>query len=143
MEEMEEQAYIDSNVFLDSILNRGKEGIKATELLEAVKKGKMKMATSTLTFDEVFWIVKKERGYENALLGIEFFLSIPNLRFIDVSLGVLFTALEIMKENRLDPRDAIHASCALSSGIRLIISEDSDFDKVKGLKRKGIADLHI
>ena len=44
-------------------------------------------------------------------------------------------ALEIMENNNVGPRDAIHISSALSQGINEIISLDKDFDKVKEIKR--------
>jgi hypothetical protein len=35
----------------------------------------------------------------------------------------------------LKPSDALHLGVMRSNGINLIISEDEDFDKVKGVKR--------
>jgi len=40
------------------------------------------------------------------------------------------------KEYHILPRDAIHASTALIEGAEIIISQDVDFEKIKGLKRK-------
>jgi predicted nucleic acid-binding protein len=35
----------------------------------------------------------------------------------------------------LRPSDAIHIGAMRSNGIKLIVSEDEDFDKVEGVKR--------
>ncbi|MCJ7470484.1 type II toxin-antitoxin system VapC family toxin [Candidatus Bathyarchaeota archaeon] len=51
--------YLDANVFLSAILNREKEGEKARGLIQKLQTGEMAAATSALSFDEVFWIVKK------------------------------------------------------------------------------------
>ncbi|MCD5409151.1 MAG: PIN domain-containing protein [Methanocellales archaeon] len=40
-----------------------------------------------------------------------------------------------MWEFIIDPRDAIHAACAITHGIYTIISEDPDFDKIAVLSR--------
>ena len=53
--------YLDANVFLNAILTREKEGEKARTIIKKLQKGELTAATSALTFDEVFWIVKKHR----------------------------------------------------------------------------------
>jgi len=50
----------------------------------------------------------------------------------------LFLALAFIKKHSLAPRDAIHAATALGEKTETIISEDSHFDKIAGLKRKPI-----
>ncbi len=137
---MEEEAYLDSNIFLYPILDPGIKGEKASQFLEKVIEGKFWAATSVLTFDEVFWTAKKEGGHEDAVRAGEAILGLSNLRFLDANLDTIFKAFEIIKETKLDPRDAIHASSALLAGIRLIVSDDTDFDRVKGLKRKSVVD---
>jgi predicted nucleic acid-binding protein len=48
--------YLDSNVFLNAILNLEEEGEKARNIVQKLQEGKMAAATSALSFDEVFWI---------------------------------------------------------------------------------------
>ena len=133
--------YLDSNVFISAAINNEELGSKCRNLVRRIKEGESKAATSALTFDEVVWKVKKERSFETGLLAGRAILEMKNLSIIEVNETVLAEALGIMKNCILDPRDAIHAACSISRGISTIISEDSDFDRVKELKRKGIMEI--
>ncbi len=57
------------------------------------------------------------------------------MRFIDVNDGVIWKALELIREYQLLPRDAIHAATAFIAGTETVFSEDKDFDNIPGLKR--------
>jgi predicted nucleic acid-binding protein len=58
------------------------------------------------------------------------------MRFFDVNDGVIWKALELIREYQVSPRDAIHAATALITGAETIFSQDTDFDNIRGLKRK-------
>ena len=75
--------YLDANVFLSAILNQEDEGEKARDLLQKLRKAEIVAATSALSFDEVFSIVKKHRGFISALKAVKTPLEIPNLTFLD------------------------------------------------------------
>lgn len=128
--------YLDSTVLIYAILYAGERGERARNLLENVRVGKLMAATSALTFDEVFWKVKKEKGSDAALRAGEAFLTMPNLIFISVDDEVLWKSLALIKQYKLDPRDAIHAACAITHGVYTVISEDHDFDKIAMLNRE-------
>jgi len=127
--------YADSNVFIYAILYRDEKAERARKLVKAIRLGKMDIATSYLTFDEVFWIVKRELGVDEALKAGKAFLQMPNLRFVDVDARITKKAYELIDTYRLAPRDAIHAASALEVG-KEIISNDKDFDRIKELRRK-------
>ncbi len=128
--------YLDSMVPIYAILYADRRGKWARNLLERVRDGEQAAVTSALTFDEVFWKVKKEKGFNAALQAGEAFLTMPNLTFIDVNDEVLWESLALIKQYKLDPRDAIHAACAITHGVYTIISEDPDFDKIVKLNRE-------
>ncbi|HEX7576375.1 MAG TPA: type II toxin-antitoxin system VapC family toxin [Candidatus Methanoperedens sp.] len=128
--------YFDSNIIIYAILDDTEKGEWAREVLEKVQKEEMPACTSFLTFDEVFYKVKKVLGNDEALKNIEAFLTMPNMRFNDVNDSVIWKALELITEYKLHPRDGIHAATALIAGADSIYSEDADFDMIKGLKRK-------
>jgi predicted nucleic acid-binding protein len=127
--------YLDANVFLSAILNREDEGEKARDLLQKLQKAEIVAATSALSFGEVFWIVRKHRGFISALKAAKTLLEIPNLTFLEVNDQTLWSAYNLAEKYRLDPRDAIHIACALDHAIFTIVSEDEHFDKVKEIKR--------
>jgi|SRR5659263_8444 len=104
--------------------------------IEKVQNEEMPACTSFLTFDEVFYKVKKVLGNDEDLNNIEAFLTMPNMRFIDVNDSVIWRALELIREYKLLPRDAIHAATAFIAGADSIYSEDEDFDRIRGFKRK-------
>jgi predicted nucleic acid-binding protein len=133
--------YLDANVFLSAILNQEDEGEKARDLLQKLQKAEIVAATSALSFDEVFWIVKKHRGFISALKAAKTLLEIPNLTFLEVNDQTLWSAYNLAEKYRLDPRDAIHIACALDHAIFTIISEDEHFDKVKEIKRTKTLDF--
>jgi len=133
--------YLDANVFLSAILNQEDEGEKARDLLQKLQKAEIVAATSALSFDEVFWIVKKHRGFISALKAAKTLLEIPNLTFLEVNDQTLWSAYNLAEKYKLDPRDAIHIACALDHAIFTIISEDEHFDKVKEIKRTKTLDF--
>jgi predicted nucleic acid-binding protein len=128
--------YFDSNIIIYAILDDTEKGEWARDVLEKVQNEKMPACTSFLTFDEVFYKLKTVLGNDEALKNIEAFLTMPNMRFIDVNESVIWRALELIREYKLLPRDGIHASTAFIAGADSIYSEDMDFDRIRGLKRK-------
>jgi len=127
--------YIDSALPIHAICDRGKVGEWARVVFGEIQKGELLACTSFLTFDEVFYKVRKMAGEAAALESGEALLMTPNLRFIPVDDKVVWRALEMMKAQPLLPRDAIHAGTALLSDAQTVYSEDRDFDRIKGLRR--------
>ena len=74
---------------------------------------------------------------EKKAIGKYMRLSDKKLRmFVDAYRGMnVSQAIEIYKKNKLDPRDAIHLAAMQSKKIKTIYSSDSDFDKIKEIKR--------
>lgn len=127
--------HLDANVFLSAILNQEDEGEKARDLLQKLRKAEIVAVTSALSFNEVFSIVKKHRGFISALKAAKTLLEIPNLTFLEINGQTLWSAYNLAEKYKLDPRDAIHIACALDHAIFTVISENEHFDKVKEIKR--------
>ncbi len=135
--------YIDSNVFIFAALNNEELGDSARLILEEVENGNMGALTSVLTFDEVIWIVKKNRNFEDAISIGEAFLNMPGLHLVDVNQDLLAISISIMRKYKTDPRDSIHAATAVTQKANIIISEDTDFNKIKELERKSIIEFKM
>jgi predicted nucleic acid-binding protein len=130
--------YIDANVLVFATLNTKSCGVKAISLLQRIQQGEEQAITSALTIDETFWAVKKDRGVEAALEACHALLNFPNLDIVPATKEIVASALEIIREYHLDPRDAIHAATTIAEKADCIVSTDPHFDKVKKLKRQNL-----
>ena len=130
--------YLDSNVFIFAALNQDEKGNRSRNLIKEIREGKERAATSALTFDEVVWKVKKTIDTNAALIAGKAVLEMQNLIILEVNDSILWEAYRLIKNYDMDPRDSIHAACAIVNGAFIIISDDPDFDRIKELKRKSI-----
>lgn len=136
-------AYLDANVFaFASALTEesAAETVNSQKILTKVAKNKLSALTSVLTWDEVIWACRKNLSSVDALAKGNSILEFPNLKISEVTITVIKLAGEIAATYGLKPRDAIHAATAILNGEKEIITDDSDFDKVKELKRVSLAE---
>ena len=137
-----ELVYLDTNVFIYPVIYEesvSKKARKAKEVLLRVATKEMEGFTATLTWDEIVWVTRRVLGDRDAVEQGKKFLTFPNLNLVTIDSSVIMDAQKIMENYSLKPRDAIHASAALVSGQKTVISDDPDFDKVKGLRRTTIS----
>ena len=130
--------YLDSNVFIFAAISDDVRAKKAKELIKSVIVGNLVASTSSLTIDEVVWKIWKETKDRNLAIeeGLRL-LQFNNLKILEIDEQIIKESLHFMRRySALKPRDAIHLAAALRSGASTIISDDSDFDKVKEIKRK-------
>ena len=127
--------YLDSNFFLFSLFDQTIKGENARKLAQKIIDGGEKAITSALTFDEVMWIVLKNKRKEALRSTVESIYGMPNLSVKGVSESIPLDALALMEQFNLKPRDAFHVAIMKREGITEIASDDPDFDRVKGLQR--------
>ena len=128
--------YIDSNVFLYPVLYNGiKESETAREILSEIEGKNIQAYTSTLTWDEVSYVVERIFGKTDSIEVGKRFLNFPFLRFIPVDDEIIRRSQVIREKYNLKPRDSIHVSCAIERNISKIITDDADFDGIKEITR--------
>jgi hypothetical protein len=130
--------YLDSNVFIYPVIYQAqaqRKAERAIEILRNVEGGKLSAHTSTLTWDEVVWVVSKTMGRSEGISQGQKLLGFPNLQFVAADENVVTHAQRLMDKYRMSPRDSIHVASALEKRIRSVISDDTDFDQVKEIKR--------
>ena len=130
--------YIDSNVFIYAILYDAEfepKAKKAKQILCGIEKGELSACTSTLTWDEVVWVVSKVLGKNEGINQGQKLLGFPNLEFICADENILGRAQALMSKYNLSPRDSIHIASAVGRKIKTIISDDKDADQVDEIKR--------
>jgi predicted nucleic acid-binding protein len=122
--------YLDSNVFIYASTDDGSQGKAAAKVLtKALRDG---ACTASLTADEVLWAVTKKLGRTLASEKVRQMLEL-DLEVLAVEKKDVEAALTHF-DGGLDPRDAIHAAVALRAGCTSVVSTDSAFAKVKGLR---------
>lgn len=129
--------YLDANVFIFAVLDEGPRGDRARELLRAVTTEDEPAATSALAIDEVVWTLQGEGPREVAIREGQRLMGLPSLQIFDVTAEDTFSALSLMEdEDKLDPRDAIHAAVAIGHGVYTMVSDDPDLDAVPKIERE-------
>ena len=128
--------YIDGNVFIYPILYHGKKADNAKKILSKMVDGEIACATSSLTLDEVMWVIINEANRKKALQIGKDILTLPNLKILDVTNEHIMQSITLMeKYKKLKPRDAIHLSVCTTAGIFRFITDDADFDHISEINR--------
>ena len=132
--------YLDSNVFIFAALSSDIKAVKSKELIKKIILGELIGVTSSLSIDEIVWKIWKET--KNRTVAIEEGLRVlqfNNLGIIGIDGKIMKASLNFMKMYKsLKPRDAIHIAAAISAGASVIVSDDSDFDNIKEIKRRSL-----
>ena len=128
--------YIDSNVFIYPILYQGEKAANAKKILSEMVDGDSSCATSSLTLDEVMWVIMNETNREKAIQIGKDILTLPNLKILDVTTEHIMQSINLMeKYKKLKPRDAIHLAVCTTAGIFRFITDDADFDHISEINR--------
>jgi len=126
--------YLDTNIFLYPVLYEDEKAKICGEIIKKAVKREILAVTSVLTWDEFVYALSKFQKSEIYKKEGKKFLHLP-IEFLDANKTVIYKAQTLIEKYNLKPRDAIHAASALHAGAEEIISDDSDFDKIKELKR--------
>ena len=127
-----DKKYIDANIFVQGIIRNDNN---AKEIILKIANKEFIGVTSVLSWDEVVFMARKFIDNEIAKREGGKFFGLPNFEYIDAKKEIILKAQKLIEKYNIKPRDAIHSATAIHLGIREIVSEDKDFDKVKELKR--------
>lgn len=135
------KVYLDANVFICAAVSSQELRAQAVAVIQAVQEEKVEALTSILTWDEVVYNIKKLSTSTAAMEAGFGFLNFSQLQLISATKNIALEAQEAMREHKLLPRDAIHYATMKTENITEIVSEDSDFDKIKGIQRYSIKEF--
>ena len=89
---------------------------------------------STATLQEiVFWFFNRNMHRE-LVQATNAMTHMRNMRWIDISPEICFTASMLIKEYEINPFDACHAATALFED-KAILSTEHVYDRIKGVRR--------
>ncbi|MBU0756770.1 MAG: PIN domain-containing protein [Nanoarchaeota archaeon] len=133
--------YIDSNILIYSVLERSRLADKCLELLKNIQENKFEAVTSALTFDEVFFKIKKNKSKDLAIEFCDSLLDMQNFDFISLDRKLLMDSLTVLKKYDLDPRDSLHFSTFISTNADIFVTQDNDFKKMNKSRIKSVFDI--
>jgi len=131
--------YWDTTCFLCFLSREEEQRRKICEdILQNAKQGNVVIYTSTYTINEVVYphrstIPQPRRLTETEIEKISGMFKWKWLKKIDVDQRVAFKAVELSRDYRLRPADAIHAASAILKAVDALQKWDRDFDKVSHL----------
>lgn len=123
--------YLDANFLAYFFFDAFEKGESARKLLQRTGD---RLVTSVLALDELMWVIYKNRRKEEIRRIVEKLYSSGRIKVVPVGEEIPLMAVEFV-EGGLKPRDAFHAAVMKALGIKEIISEDTDFDRLKWIKR--------
>ncbi len=126
--------FVDANLFVYAELDNTEKGDLARKFIELTINKNIKIAISVLVLDEIAWAVKKFSDYNNAIEYCEKITELPILEILPLPSSIVPKMIKYMKLG-VKPRDAIHVATMLEHGIFTIVSDDSDFDRIKEIER--------
>ena len=134
--------FLDANVFIYAYykpkrkLNEKEKRMKeeAKNIVNRIMEGE-KIVTSIVHLSEVVNILKHALPITDLNDIVFTLLSMGNIEIVDVTKSDYLHAVSLGKELMLDPNDVLAVIIMEREGINEIYTFDSDFDKVKWIKR--------
>jgi len=132
--------YIDANIFVYAAISEEPIGEVCRDIMDLVNDRVLTVTSSYMSIQELLWVVKRTTGRESASRISATILGMP-VRWVDVGQDILARTLDAFSTTSLDVRDAMHVATMRKAGISTLISEDRDFDRVKGIRRMGASEV--
>ncbi|QXO94778.1 type II toxin-antitoxin system VapC family toxin [Methanospirillum purgamenti] len=127
--------YIDANIFIYAAIDNSDKGIWSRDVLQRVENNDISAITSSLTWDEFTYALLRKINRKVAEEYSSFLFDLNGLSFIPVDENIIKSAGYFFSHYKLKPRDAIHYATAYNTGVKNLISEDSDFESIPLMKR--------
>ncbi len=128
-----EKLYIDSNILLNVILEEELLVDSSYKLLCGIEKGVHPAVSSILTVMEIHRILQKCGKKELEIREAVERIAASGIEIIVPEREEMIAAYGLVRENRIDPADAIHLSVALSSA-QVFVTRDRELSsKIRGL----------
>lgn len=127
--------FVDSNIFMYASGVESAFKVPSLRFLHRVAAGTEEACTSVEVLQE---ILHRYRHIDRWEQGKEVFTLAKKIvpRVLHIDMAVIEEASDLMdRYPAIYARDAVHASVCLINGIQEIVSFDTDFDMIEGIKR--------
>ncbi len=131
----EVERFVDANIFLEVLLKDIKWE-EAAGYLEKLSSGRVRAFTSDFIIYSIILQIEEKKKSSESVRDFAIFLgNMKGLRIARFTPGILINAVSIMEKHSLDFDDSLQAAFMHTLGIKEIVSFDSHFDKMGGIKR--------
>ena len=135
--------FLDANIFIYAYykpkrqLSQKEKHMKeyAKKIISNVSQGKEKVAITVVYLSEIVNILKHGMAVDELAKLITGLFMLDNVEIYGVSKEDYFAAVELSKDLKIDPNDALAVKAMKTSNINEIYSFDEDFDKVEEIIR--------
>ena len=118
------QIFIDTNVVTDFLADRGPFSEYAAILFQLAKEKKIKIFISAVSFNNIYYILRKAKGHDKALGFLRNFFKFVNIAGVNSE-----TISNALYFDMKDFEDAVQTEAAIQNNIKVIITRDKkDFE---------------
>ena len=126
--------FVDSNVFFYAIVSDVRYGQACSSIVRDIADGKIEAAISSLVVIEVANALHRYGKSDLAEGCVDAMCSLP-IVIEAVDVVIAREATRISYQAGISPYDSVHVAVMRRLGISEIVSADTDFDRVNGIKR--------
>ncbi|MHA1593453.1 MAG: type II toxin-antitoxin system VapC family toxin [Candidatus Baldrarchaeia archaeon] len=130
------KAFLDASLPTYLLVLENEELRRYSSFLSEIMR-KYELYTDPIVADEILWICRKKyRIPYNITSAFVRSVIIPVIQILEITESDITSAMDILTNGELDkPSDAIHLAVMRREGITAIITEDEDFNNIRGIAR--------
>ena len=127
------RGFIDSNIFIYAAQAHPKFGKACKRVVEDIESGKIEATTSVLNVAEVAEVIDRNVDRKTSITVVELLLALP-MDIEDVVKEHEIDALSIFSLSKANYFDTVFVAVMKEKFINTIITNDSHFEEIKGIK---------
>ncbi len=127
-----ERIYWDSDCFLGWFNDETGKAEKCDGVIQRAERGEVLIVTSTLTLAEVLWMRGEKKLSPDNAEKVQKFFRRSYIRLYNVTRKVAESAQNLVWDNSIKPKDAIHVATALHLGVEALETFDHGLIKKSG-----------
>ena len=127
------RAFVDSNIFVYAAQSHPKFGAACKKIIEDIESGKLDAVTSVINITESVEVIERNSNRQIALAALELLLALP-MDIEDVVKEHEVGAISIFSTSKANYSDAVFVAVMKEKFIDTIITNDSHFEDIKGIK---------
>ena len=127
--------FVDANVFIYVLVKSPKEAYETSrQILKRIENGEEALTNTAVIQEVVDWLEynNRKREVKNFITAINSYLTMNK---INTAWDDMLTALDDMEKHDIDFVDALTLQTMKKNNIKEIYSNDTDFDRIKWIKR--------